>query len=61
MIKDILQIPIVVVLFISLIFVLLRYVKPRGNQAEFIVGLLNKLSEKNGPEEKNICRKKRKY
>jgi len=61
MIKDILQIPIAVALFLILIFVLLRYVKPRMNQAEFIVSLLKKLSEKNKPEEKDICNRKRKY
>lgn len=61
MTNDILQIAIAAALFLILIFVLLRYVKPRGNQAEFIIGLLNKLSEKNGSERKYICRKKRKY
>ena len=52
MIKDILQIIFAASLLITLIFVLLRYVKPRRNQAEFIVGLLKKLSEKAGSEEK---------
>jgi len=61
MIKDILQIPIAVALFLILIFVLLRYVKPRRNQAEFIIDLWKNLSEKNGSGEKDICSKKRKY
>ena len=52
MIKEILQIPIAVTLLLTLIFALLRYVKPRRNQAEFIIYLLNKLSEKNGSGEK---------
>ena len=60
MIKDILQIPIAVALFLILIFVLLRCVKPRRNQAEFIIDLLKNLSEKNWSGEKNICNK-RKY
>lgn len=61
MIKDIIQISIAAALFLILIFVLLRYVKPRRNQAEFIIGLLKNLSEKSEPEEKDICGKKRKY
>ena len=61
MIKEILQIPIAVTLLLTLIFVLLRYVKSRRNQAEFIIYLLNKLSEKNGSGEKEICSKKRRY
>jgi hypothetical protein len=61
MINDTLQISIAVALFIILIFVLLRYVKPRRNQAEFIIGLLKNLSEKEGSEEKEICSEKRKY
>ena len=61
MMNDTLQISIAVALFITLIFVLLRYVKPRKNQAEFIIGLLKNLSEKNGSEEKEICSEKRKY
>jgi len=61
MIKDILQIPIAVAIFLILIFVLLRYVKPRSNQAEFIISLWKNLSEKNVSEEKDICSKKRKY
>ena len=61
MINDTLQISIAVALFITLIFVLLRYVKPRRNQAEFIIGLLKNLSEKDGSEEKDRCSEKRKY
>ena len=61
MINDTLQIPIAVALFLTLIFVLLRYVKPRRNQAEFIIGLLNKLSEKNESGEKEICSEKKIY
>ncbi len=61
MINDTFQISIAVALFITLIFVLLRYVKPRKDQAEFIIGLLKNLSEKDGPEEKEICSEKRKY
>jgi hypothetical protein len=60
MINDTLQIAIAVVLFLALIFVMLRYVKPRGNQAEFIMGLLRKLSEARCSEEKGVCRPKRK-
>lgn len=59
--KDTLQIIFAASLLVTLIFVLLRYVKPRRNQAEFIIGLLKNLSEKNGLEGKYICRKKRKY
>ena len=57
MIKDILQIPIAVTLFLALIFVLLHYVNPRRNQAEFIIYLLNKLSEKDGVRKRGgeIC------
>ena len=61
MINDTLQISIAVALFITLIFVLLHYVKPRRNQAEFIIGLLKNLSEKDGSEEKEICSEKRRY
>ena len=61
MINDTLQISIAVALVIILMFVLLRYVKPRRNQAEFIIGLLKNLSEKDGSEEKEICSEKRKY
>lgn len=61
MINDTLQIAIAVILFLALIFVMLRYVKPRGNQAEFIIGLLNKLSEKDCPEGKDTCNPKRKF
>ena len=61
MIKDTLQIPIAVALFLTLIFVLLRYVKPRRSQAEFIISLLKNLSEKDGSEENEICSEKRKY
>ena len=61
MINDTLQIPIAVALFLTLIFILLRYVKPRMNQAEFIIGLLKNLSEKDGSEEKEICSEKGKY
>jgi len=61
MIKEILQIPIAVTLLLILIFVLLRYVKPRRSQAEFIIDLWNKLIEKNVSKEKDICNKKRKY
>ena len=46
MMSDTFQIPVAVALFLILIFILLRYVKPRGRQADFIIGLLNKLSEK---------------
>ena len=52
MIKEILQITIAVTLLLTLIFALLRYVKPRRNQGEFIIYLLNKLSENAGPGEK---------
>ena len=61
MIKDTFQIIFAASLLITLIFVMLRYVKPRRNQAEFIIYLLNKLSEKNEPGEKEICSKKRRY
>ena len=44
--SDTFQIPVAVALFLILIIILLRYVKPRGSQADFIIGLLNKLSEK---------------
>ena len=54
MIKDTLQIPIAVISSLVLIFVLLRYVKPRRNQAEFVIGLLNKLNEKDDAEKKYI-------
>ena len=46
MIKDILQIPIAIALFMSLIFVVLCYAKPRRDQSEFIIDLLNNLSKK---------------
>jgi len=61
MTNSIFQIAIAVAIFLILIFALLRYVKPRGNQTEFIVSLLNKLSEKSEPEDKDICCKKGKY
>ena len=61
MINDTFQIPIAVALFLTLIFVLLRYAKPRKDQTEFIIGLLKNLSEKDGSEEKKICSEKRKY
>ena len=61
MINDTFQIIFAAFLLITLIFVLLRYVKPRRNQAEFIIGLLKNLSEKDGSEEKEICSEKRRY
>ena len=45
MMNDNFLIPIAVSLFIILIVILFRYVKPLRNQADFIIGLLNKLSE----------------
>lgn len=45
MVKDILQILFASALLITLLYALLRYVKPRRSQADFIIGLLNKLSE----------------
>ena len=61
MINNTLQIPIAAALFLTLIFVLLHYAKPRKDQTEFIIGLLKNLSEKDGSEEKEICSEKRKY
>ena len=61
MIKDTLQIIFAASLLIIPIFVLLRYVKPRSSQAEFIISLWKNLSEKNMSEEKDVCNKKRKY
>ena len=59
--KDTLQIIFAASLLVTLIFVLLRYVKPRRSQAEFIISLLKNLSEKDGSEENEICSEKRKY
>jgi len=58
MTKDILQIIAAVVSLIAFFYLLFRFVKPRGNQADFIIGMLNRLSE--GYEEgKTECDKKR--
>lgn len=58
MTKDILQIIAAVVLLIAFFSLLFRFVKPRGNQTDFIIGMLNRLSE--GYEEgKTGCDKKR--
>ena len=46
MMNDSFLIPIAVTIFIMLIFILFRYVKPLRSQADFIISLLNKLSEK---------------
>lgn len=62
MTNDTFLIPVAVTTLLILIFALLCYAKPRRNQTEFIIGLLNKLSEKDYPEEKEICNnEKRKY
>jgi hypothetical protein len=60
MTNNIIQMLIAVALFLTLIFIVLRYVKPRRNQAEFIVELLNKLCEADRKEEGDICKPKRK-
>lgn len=59
MIKDILQIFFAATLLITLLYVLLCYVKPRRSQADFIIGLLNKLSETDHQEENGICTTKK--
>ena len=59
MIRETLQILIAITLLLGLFFALLRYVKFRKNQGEFIIYLLNKLSEKNESGEKGVCSKKR--
>ena len=61
MIKDILQILFASALLVVLLYALLRYVKPRRSQADFIIGLLNKLSEPDHQEDKGICPTKKEF
>lgn len=61
MIKDILQILFASTLLVVLLCALLRYVKPRRSQADFIIGLLNKLSELDHEEDKGICPTKKEF
>lgn len=43
MTKDILQIITAIFLLVTLLFLLFRFVKPRRNQADFIIGMLKKI------------------
>ena len=45
MIKGILQIPAAVLMFLTVIFIVLRYVKPYRDHSEFVINLLNNLSK----------------
>ena len=61
MIKDILQILFASTLLVVLLYALLRYVKPRRSQADYIIGLLNKLSEPDREEDEGICPTKKEF
>ena len=50
MIKDIVQVIAAVVLSTVFFIAIIRYVKPRRSQAEFIFGLLNSISKSYDPE-----------
>ncbi|MFA6078243.1 MAG: hypothetical protein WC779_00645 [Candidatus Omnitrophota bacterium] len=61
MVNIIPQITIAAALLFIITLIMLCYAKPRKDQSDFIIGLLNKLGEEETRDERSVCGKKRGY